>query len=296
MAPRIVSLLAVGMLLLGGVLGLARPWYLAWGATDEELHRVLPGDEIIPGTSAQLTRAITIDAPIERVWPWLAQLGQDRGGFYSFDLLENAVGCEMPTTDVLRPDRQRWAVGDKLWMYPPRKAGGSGFATLRTFVPGRAMGFGTHMPGVSIDQPEDGSWSFVLEPLGSTMTRLLVRGRGGPRPTLLGITFYQSVFEPVHFVMEKRMLIGIKQLAETGARDRASNHAQVALWVITALLMMAAVVVTLRAADWTGPLVITFGAGVLFAMLTLVQPPIWAGGALVLSLSAAIGAVVPRRR
>ncbi len=79
-----------------------RPWYLHWGATDEETRRALPGDEIIGHANRQETRAITIDAPVERVWPWLAQLGQDRGGFYSYDLLENLVGCAMPTAEPRR--------------------------------------------------------------------------------------------------------------------------------------------------------------------------------------------------
>jgi hypothetical protein len=91
-----------------------RPWYLQWGATDEETRRPLPGDEIVPNAPGQETRAITIHASVDRVWPWLAQLEQDRGGFYSFDLLENLVGCDMPTDDRLRPDKQSWHVGDKL--------------------------------------------------------------------------------------------------------------------------------------------------------------------------------------
>src|ERR1043166_790169 len=69
-----------------------RPWYLRWGATAQELRNVLPGDEIFPNAAQQNTRAITIHAPITDVWPWVAQIGQDRGGFYSFDLLENLVG------------------------------------------------------------------------------------------------------------------------------------------------------------------------------------------------------------
>jgi hypothetical protein len=65
-----------------------RPWYVQWGATDGEAQRPLPGDEIVPNAAGQETRAITIRASVERVWPWVAQLGQDRGGFYSFDLLD----------------------------------------------------------------------------------------------------------------------------------------------------------------------------------------------------------------
>jgi hypothetical protein len=134
-------LLAVTLTALFGVFFLvARPWYLQWGAAEDETRKVLPGDEIIPNALNQSTRAITIDAPIEAVWPWVAQLGQDRGGFYSYDVLENLVGCEMSTTDYLRPEKQSWHLGDKLWMYPSNKSGGIGFAlVLRTKTLGEAI-------------------------------------------------------------------------------------------------------------------------------------------------------------
>ena len=124
-AARFIALGATTVAILSAFLLLVRPWYLHWGATDEEARRSLPGDGIIPNAVGQGTRAITIRAPVERVWPWLAQLGQDRGGFYSYDLLENLVGCEMPTIDRLDPEKQAWRPGDKLWMYPQHKAGGA---------------------------------------------------------------------------------------------------------------------------------------------------------------------------
>jgi hypothetical protein len=213
---RLLALVASLALVAAAFSFLVRPWYLAWGATDEEQTRVLPGDEIISTAAAQVTRAITIHASTERVWAWVAQLGQDRGGFYSYDLLENLVGCRMPTKDYLRPDVQRWELGDKLWMYPPAKASGAGFATLRTFISGRALGFGTRAVGTSLDKPEDGSWTFVLEPVGPTTTRLLIRGRGAAGRSLLGAAFDRAIFESVLFVMERRTMIAIKQLAESG--------------------------------------------------------------------------------
>src|SRR5688572_30708078 len=91
-----------------GIFGLfVQPWFARWGATDYEVGKSLPGDEIIPFAASQETRAITINAPVAAVWPWLAQLGRDRGGFYSFDLLENLVGCDMPVVDRLVPEHQR---------------------------------------------------------------------------------------------------------------------------------------------------------------------------------------------
>src|SRR5690242_3590674 len=156
---RVLVLTSTLAAMLGGYVALVRPWCLHWGATALDTSAVLPGDDIVPNAASQETRAITIDAGAEWVWPWVAQIGQDRGGFYSFDLLENLVGCWMPTSDHLRPDLQRWRVGDKLWMYPPDRAGGVGFATLRTYFPGYALAFGTHAVGTPIDAREDGSWA-----------------------------------------------------------------------------------------------------------------------------------------
>jgi hypothetical protein len=298
--PRAVRLLAlVGTLatLLTAFFVGVRPRYLRWGATDAELRMPLPGDGIIPDAARQETRAITIRAPMDRVWPWLAQVGQDRGGFYSFDLLENLVGCEMPTADVLRPDRQAWRIGDKLWMYPPHRADGVGFATLRSYVPGRALGFATHAVGSS-SNAGDGSWTYVLQPLGDGRTRLLIRGRGARGRSLLGVAFDRAVFEPVHFVMERRMMIGIKQLVEQGDRHRAANHVHVLLWMATFALFVAAAVLVLRRDEWLRPLTAFVATGVVFEVLTLGQPPIAVGLLLVAAASALLWPVrrpPPRR-
>ena len=251
-----------------------RPWYLQWGTTVAERTAPLPGDEIVPGAAVQETRAITIDAPVDAVWPWVAQTGQDRGGFYSYDLLENLVGCEMPTVDSLRPDKQQWVVGDKLWMYPSTKAGGVGYAVLRVYIPGRALGFGTYFAGTKPQGPEDGSWSFVLQPLSDSTTRLLVRGRGAPGRSLLGVAFDRSIFEPMHFVMEKRMMYGIEDLAEGRARHRYVNHAQVVLWAITFAMFVAGLVSVFVGPVWRRKLAGTVTAAVVFQILTLGQPPI----------------------
>jgi hypothetical protein len=257
-----------------------RPWYLHWGATPVERTKSLPGDEIVAQAGGQGTRAITIGAPIERAWPWLAQIGQDRGGFYSYDLLENLVGCEMPTEDVLRPDMQSWKPGDRLWMYPAHKAGGLGFATLRAYVPGRALGFATRMTGTSIDEPENGSWSFILEPIDSTRTRALVRGRGAGGRSMLGTAFDQSIFEPAHFAMERRMLIGLKQLVEGGSRERWKNDIQVMLWTIVFAMVVLSMGIAVAGRRWRRGVLSFLAGAVVFQVLTLRQPDVVIGVAL----------------
>ena len=292
MVVRVLSrvlLLLAALSVLGAVFYLVvRPSYLNWGATAEERSRRLPGDEIVPNAAIGETRAITINAAVADVWPWLAQTGQDRGGFYSFDLLENLVGCEMPTVDVLRTEKQVWQLGDKLWMYPPDGAGGAGFATLRSYVPGRVLGFGTRMIGTSLDEPENGSWTFVLEPVDARTTRLLIRGRGSARHSLLGHAFDRGIFEPIHFVMERRMMIGLKQIAETGSRGRGLNNVYIALWVITATLGLVAAVRVLTRPNWKRPFLALLVAAAAFQILTLGQPPLLIGLMLVTITGAAM--------
>ena len=263
---------------------IVQPWYLGWGATPEERTRRLPGDEIIPDSTRQQTRAITVNAPIDRVWPWLAQIGQDRGGFYSYDLLENLVGCEMPVEDRLRPDRQVWSVGDKLWMYPSNKAEGRGFATLRVYEPGRALAFGAHRIGAAADAPEDGSWTLIAEPLNNGQTRLIFRGRGTGGGSLLGIWFDRAVFDPVHFVMERRTLIGIKQLAEIGTRSRWQNDLSVVLWTITFIVFVSSIARVAIGRDWRHALGAVLASAVVFQTLTLAQPNFVLGSVLVIAL------------
>jgi hypothetical protein len=249
------------------------PWSRTWGATLEETQRTLPGDEIVVA-SAQTTRAITIAAPVERVWPWLAQLGQDRGGFYSFDLLENLVGAEMSTADVLRPEWQRWEIDDRLWMYPSNKAGGVGYATLRTLIPGRALAFATFRPGLTPPSRIEGSWAFVLEPVDASRTRLIVRGRTTPAQTASVRGFDRVVFSPMHFVMERRMMLGLQALAEGRGRGRLINHTRVIVWTLMLASVVIAVVAVLTTRFWWRWLMLLAAAAVAFEYLTLRQPAV----------------------
>jgi hypothetical protein len=214
------------------------------------------------------------------VWPWLAQLGQDRGGFYSFDALENLVGARMPTEDVLRPSRQTWTVGDKLWMYPPDRAGGIGFAVLREYEPGRALAFGTHVPGAPLST-DTGSWSFVLRKIDPWTTRLIVRTSTGASPTWWGRAFDRAIFSPAHFVMERRMMTGLKDVAEQGARSRPANYVQVALWTLTLIVLAVAIWLVLTCEHWVQALKLVAAAAALFAYLTLAQPSTIVGALLV---------------
>ena len=186
-----------------------RPWHLRWGATDEELNQPLIGDEIAPQPKLKATHAITIDAPAADLWPWLVQMGQNRGGFYSYTWLENLVGCEMRNADEIVPEWQDLKVGDKVWLHPKAPP-----VEVAAIEPGRAI----------VLKP----WgAFVLQPIDENTTRLIIRSQGDYEPDLknpvLNFLLWRVFYEPAHFIMERKMLFGIKARAEKLAaehRDR----------------------------------------------------------------------------
>ena len=187
-----------------------RPWHLRWGATDEELTEALPGDEVKPDAGIQVTHAITISAPAETVWKWLVQIGQDRGGFYSYDWLENVFGLEIHNTDEIKPEWQKLKVGDFVRSAHKGWLGGRFDDTAGWFVvtlePNRTL--------VLRDEIERGSWAFVLKEISENQTRLIIRARGSAPASLGGSIFHYSFFEPAHFIMERKMLLTLKQRAE----------------------------------------------------------------------------------
>lgn len=247
LSVRLTSVLAVVVAALAVVPAVWRPWARDWGATAEEARRALPGDDVIPGAVSQETRAVTVRAPPEDVWPWVAQLGQDRAGFYSYRLLENLVGCRMPLGDHLDPALQSWKPGDKLWMYPPERLGGSGRADLALVEPGRSIVFATRQMGSPPEGPPAGSWAFTVEGTGRGHTRLLVRGRGAPGDGgFLAQAFDGFVFQPAHFVMERKMLTELKARAEGRGPTPWSDGVENIAWTLLAVTFVAGGVLVLR--------------------------------------------------
>lgn len=181
-----------------------RAWMRRWGATDDEVEAVLPGDDLTPDAQAISTRAITVHAPPERVWPWLCQIDQQRGGFYSYRWLEDLIGCEMPRVERLDPRWSSRTPGDFVWMAPSNRYGGNAFLVVNRADADRALVLVS--PDEALDAtPGSGSWAMVLRPVDAHTTRLVVRSRYA-RPNL--------PFEVAHFVMEQKMMRTIARLAE----------------------------------------------------------------------------------
>ena len=198
--------------------GLAlRPWLLGWGATAEEVRGPWPGDEITPDAICQATRAVTIYASADKVWPWLTQIGQDRGGFYSYTWLENLFGAGMRNADRILPNLEDRKIGDTVWMTPKERYGGKGCMRIAALEPGRSMVLvpPDEYEGVlRTGRAPGGCWTFILRPLDNGITRLILRSRGAEDESLLRKLFDRLVFDSAHFIMERKMMLEIKRLAE----------------------------------------------------------------------------------
>ncbi len=215
---RTVYIIA-GFFVLAGVvyhLGL-RDWCLRWGTTNAEAYGVLPGDDLFPAYKSQATHAITIHTAPEKIWPWLMQIGQDRSGFYSYTLLENAFGCDMPKVEHLVPEWKERVPGETVWFCNPKRFDGQGKMIPAIVESGYAFAMVTAKDWNNLKAgrlAQESIWSFTLEPAGPGQTRLIARVRGGTAPTLGSRAMGRLFWEPAHFVMEQKMLRTIRDLAE----------------------------------------------------------------------------------
>ena len=180
-----------------GYLRFFRPWQLRWGATPAEVTRPLPGDEVVPEPTFDATRAITIAAAPEQVWPWLLQVGVKRAGWYSYDILDN---MGQPSAREIVPELQQVAVGDVVGMSPD---GLKGVEVLHLDLP-RSMMWGT-LP--------DTTWLWFLEPRPDGTTRVLTRIRKRYRWLSPSIAFSLLV-EFADIWMIRKMLLNLRERAE----------------------------------------------------------------------------------
>ena len=198
---RIPTLLGAVAVVAGAYSPPARRRYLTWGATAEEADRAMPGDDLLPEPDLLSTRAITIAAAPSTVWPWLVQMGSGRGGAYSYDWIENLFGLQMHSADEILPQFQRLAVGDVLPVGPT----GPGMR-VEICDPEQALVF----------RSEDGNWVWIFCLYTYWLgTRLVSRNRiAVPDHSLTRRLVNRAVMEPGSLVMERRMLMGLKERAE----------------------------------------------------------------------------------
>jgi hypothetical protein len=185
-----------------------RRWCLTWGATAEEVSRKLAGDELLPEAGLVSTRAVTVGAPPAAVWPWLVQMGSGRGGAYTYDWIENLFGLHMHSARQILPQYQDLKVGDELPLGPGRPV-----MRVEVSDPERTLAV----------RVADGNWVWIFALTSEDgRTRLISRNRiatpGAPPPVRV---FNLLVMEPGSLIMERKMLLGIKQRAEGLAREAA---------------------------------------------------------------------------
>ena len=202
---------------------------LHWGATTEECRGRLPGDELIPDAGLVATRAITIEALPEAVWPWLVQIGADRGGFYSYDRLENLAGCRLHSADTVVEKWQHLAPGDLVRLHPKVAL------TVVSVEPAHSLVLRAMPPGPPDGIPNEGAapydftWAFVLRRHPHAATRLVVRERFGSQHW-----WSPLVVEPVaaaSSLMSQKMLRGVRDRAEDAPTPAAPVAAPAAVWV-----------------------------------------------------------------
>lgn len=187
-----------------------------WGVDAATAARAFPGDDLVPHPRWSWTHGIEIEAPARDVWPWVAQVGADRGGFYSYQWLENVAGCGLRNTGTIHPE---WEVkeGDGLSVHPrmPR-------------LPIVSLVRGHHF--VAYGAPDEAAraagrpwiavtWLFLVEPLDDRGCRFVSRYRCASSDDLgTRLGFGPTLIEPVGFAMDRRMLLGVKRRAEWAKR------------------------------------------------------------------------------
>lgn len=184
-------------------------------ASEREGRDTMPGDELVKRARYRSTRAVAIDASSGQVWPWLVQMGQGRGGLYSYDWLENLLGLHMHSADSVLPALQGLAEGDLVRLVPEGMQPPLRFIVARMEAPHVLVlgAEGTLESALAAGLPYP-SWTFQLVDQPDGRCRLVVRFQCDFDPTLMGRVMYKYALTPVHFVMERKMLLGIKQRAE----------------------------------------------------------------------------------
>lgn len=189
-----------------------------WGVDAAVAARALPGDNLIAAPRWSWTHGIEIDAPPGEVWPWIAQLGADRGGFYSYQWLENVAGCEVQNAESVH---SKWAIseGDALVLHPK-------IPPLRVVALERGHYFVVHAPADPAARAAgkpwaDASWLFLVEPVGEGRSRFISRYRCATSDDLASrLGFGPTLLEPIGFAMDRRMLLGLKARVEARRTKR----------------------------------------------------------------------------
>jgi len=196
-----------------------RPWHMHWGLPCEEKNGLaVPGDSLIANPKVETTHAIVVRGTPAMIWPWLVQMGQGRGGFYTYTWLEQLFGAAPRHKGELVEEWQSLRVGDPVWLHPEtapmevRRLERNESLVFYTGA-GAFADFGDRFEAQA-DPQFASSWAFFLQPLSAESTRLIVRNRSTYGPKLQNEIAVRCLLEPLHFVVERKLLKTVKRLVE----------------------------------------------------------------------------------
>jgi hypothetical protein len=255
--------LALGVALVA-FLAVYRPLHLRWGASGEEVARTMPGDEVQPRPIFDATRAVTIDAPPARIWPWLVQIGYGRAGWYGLDLLDNGG---VPSARGIVPELQQFGVGDTLPIFPavPPISPGA-YQTVIAAEPGRYL---------LTEGADRTTWIWALYPVDAGRTRLIWRMRSTPYDWLKPTIAAQLLTELVDYVAVSENMLGIKERVEGRVTPTYRPYLQAGLWLVVFVVYLIASVGIVVWRDWRRALAVAAAATLAVIALALARPPLW---------------------
>jgi hypothetical protein len=208
----IVGLVVIALVLAGiCFLGVYRPWQLQWGATREEVAKSMPGDEVVHAPTFNATRAVTVDASPEDIWPWIVQIGFGRAGWYSYDFLDN-LGRH--SAERIVPRLQRVEAGDLIPLGPGKDSG----MRVKGFDPNCWMLWWDRKIQLT-------TWAWTLDPMPDGRTRLVTRVRTRPSWRHPTTAMWLALIEIAVFAMMRKCLLGIKRRAEALVQETVSQGA-----------------------------------------------------------------------
>jgi hypothetical protein len=247
----------------------ARPYQLNWGATDEEIERVMPGDELDPEPSFLATRAIAIEGTPEEIWPWLVQMGYGRAGFYGYDILENLGSSSgLDSAEHIMPEYQTYSVGDEVPISAVARM------VFYAIEPNQYL--------IWTGQSGKGAFTWALYPIDESHTRLVSRIRWSHHLTPVDVLALDLFTEFTDHLAVRKILQGVKGRVEGHIEPAAAQNFEFTIFVIAAIVFLYAVfLVLLRPLTWQRWLT-GLGAGIVWLIAWYAPVPAWTGGLLIL--------------
>jgi len=265
-AAKLVAILGTVSLTIGCYLLAIRPAQLRWGASAEEIARPLPGDSLVKPASLLATRATTIAARPDEIWPWIVQIGYGRGGFYGYDLIENLGSPRgIRSAGHLVPEFQHPWIGDRIYM--SRLA----YLKIHALEPNRFLVW------ASDEQPPHGAFTFAIFPIDDRHSRLLVRARLRYHWTdpLILLDLFTEFGD---HVAVPRMMQGIRDRAEGRPIEPLGVQGfEIAVWIATLLEFLAALAMIAARRHWTRAMAAALMAGAALLFVLYARAPLWIG-------------------